>query len=166
MQQLTVRQTVALWGGFGLGKAVTPSVRAMNVTNIVSTLTPTLEISGKTATVHIGVEKFMWARSKQKRISMTRQIIDARSALLADGVTHIAVTGPFLIEIRRNTRLSEVATYRNAVVISRPVSWLYRLRVSLWGKVSKSQDIAHKNRLGQLRALSVNGFETYGVFQL
>lgn len=166
MSVLTIRQTVMMWGGFGRGFPVNRAVRAMDVSAVIRELRPSWGPTNRIASVHIGVEKFFWPRSKADEVALRRQIIDARRVLREQGFTHIAVTGPFLIDVRSRTRLPEATAFRNARAVAKPVQWIYQAR--LWGacRLNPRRAQAEGERLRQLRAYAGPGFATYAVFCL
>ena len=164
MSVLTIRQTVMMWGGFGRGFPVTRAVRAMDVSAVIREVRPSWGPANRIASVHIGVEKFFWPRSKEGDVALRRQIIDARRVLREQGFTHIAVTGPFLIDIRSRTRLTEATAFRNARAVAKPVELIYQAR--LWGacRLNPRKSQAQDERLRQLKAYAGPGFATYAVF--
>jgi hypothetical protein len=166
MSVLTIRQTVMMWGGFGRGFPVTRAVRAMDVTAVIREVRPSWGPANRIATVHIGVETFFWPRSKTGEVALRRQIVDARRVLREQGFTHIAVTGPFLIDVRSRTRLEEATAFRNARAVAKPVEWIYQARLWSACRLNPRRYQTHSERLSQLKAFAGPGFATYAVFCL
>ncbi|WP_320243980.1 hypothetical protein [Cognatiyoonia sp. IB215182] len=138
----------------------------MDVTDAVRAIDPSWPIIARVAAVHIGVEKFFWTRARGSTQGIRREIIEARVLLKLRGYTHIAVTGPFLLRIRRRTRLSEVRSFRNARAISAPINALYRGRLAAWDWISRNRSIEGTARLEELGAIAAQGFQEHGVFEI
>ena len=166
MTALTLRQTFRIWGGLGRGFPITRAVRGMDVTSTIRELRPGWSPDNRIATVHIGIEKFFWPRSKVADAALRRHIIGARRVLRDQGFTHIAVTGPFLIDIRRRSRLDEVISFRNAPLIARPMTWLYKARLWVASTLAPRQSEARAARNRELLGYAAPGFRTYGVFKI
>jgi hypothetical protein len=166
MRQLSLRQTVALWGGLRPARRVSKALGAMDVTSGVRAIDPRWPTMTRVAAVHIGVEKFFWDRARGSAQEIRREIIEARSLLKRQGYTHIAVTGPFLLKIRRRARLNEVHTFSNARAISTPICALYRARLSFWDWASRNGSPTRTERLRELRATAGQGFKEHGVFAI
>ncbi len=166
MRQLTIRQTVALWGGLRPARRVSRALGAMDVTDAVRAIDPSWPIMTRVAAVHIGVEKLFWTRARGSTQRIRREIIEARSLLKLQGYTHIAVTGPFLLRIRRRARLSEVRSFRNARTIGAPINALYRGRLAAWNWISRNRSRERIARLEELGATSAQGFQEHGVFEI
>lgn len=166
MSVLTIRQTVMMWGGFGRGFPVTRAVRAMDVTAVIRELRPSWGPANRVASVHIGVEKFFWPRSKADKIALPHQINKARHVLRKKGFTHIAVTGPFLIDVRSRTLLAEATAFHNARAVAKPVQWIYQARLWVACRLIPRRSQAQGERLRQLKACAGPGFATYAVFCL
>ncbi len=166
MRQLTLRQTVALWGGLRPVRRVSKALGVMDVTAAIRAIEPNWPIMTRVAAVHIGVEKFFWNRARGSLQEIRREIIESRRLLKLQGYTHIAVTGPFLLKIRRRARLSEVRTLRNARAISAPVCALYRGRLCVWSWASRDKSPTRRDRLRELGATAGQGFQEHGVFEI
>ena len=167
MPLLSVKHTIGLWGGWGRGQPVTRSVRAMDITPTIRELRPGWSPKIRVAAVHIGIEKFFWPRSKAADHALRRQIIDARRVLRDQGYTHICVTGPFLVDIRRRTRLPEEASFVNSPLIAKPMTALYCLRLALWSMLGrKTRTPERQARLAELMTHAAPGFTTQGIFEL
>ncbi len=166
MRQLTIRQTVALWGGWRPARPVSKALGAMDVTETVRAIDPSWPIFTRVAAVHIGVEKFFWTRARGSTQKVLREIIESRSLLKLQGYTHIAVTGPFLLRIRRRARLSEVRSFRNARTIAAPINALYRGRLAAWDRISRNRSKEGTARLEELGAIAAQGFQEHGVFEI
>ena len=138
----------------------------MDVTDAVRAIDPSWPSLDRVAAVHIGVEKFFWTRARSSIQKMRREIIEARSLLKRQGYTHIAVTGPFLLRIRRRTRLSEVRSFRNARTIAAPINALYRGRLAAWNWISRNRRKERTARLQELGATAALGFQEHGVFEI
>lgn len=166
MRQLTIRQTVALWGGLRPARRVSKAVGAMDVTDALRAIDPNWPILTRVAAVHIGVERLFWTRARGSTQRIRREIIEARSLLKLQGYTHIAVTGPFLLRIRRRARLSEVRSFRNARTIGAPINALYRGRLAAWDWISRNRTNERIVRLEELAATAAQGFQEHGVFEI
>jgi hypothetical protein len=166
MTAFTLRQTYNIWGGLSRGFPITRAVRGMDVTSTIRELRPGWSPDIRVATVHIGIEKFFWPRSKAADAALRRHIIDARRVLRDRGFTHIAVTGPFLIDIRRRSRLDEVISFRNASLIAKPMTWLYKTRLWLASSLAPRRSDARSKRNRELLGYAEAGFKIYGVFKI
>jgi hypothetical protein len=166
MTALSLRQTYNIWGGLSRGFPITRAVRGMDVTSAIRELRPGWSPDIRVATVHIGIEKFFWPRSKAADAALRRHIIDARRVLRDRGFTHIAVTGPFLIDIRRRSRLDEVISFRNASLIAKPMTGVYKARLWLASSLAPRRSEVHTRQTRELKEYATAGFRAYGVFRI
>ena len=126
--KLSVKQTIALWGGWRPGTRLNGVVSYMDTTRVARGVFDDLPSEARVATVHIGLQPFVSAGLRGETPGVIRQILAARSQLQALGFTHICVTGPAQSLITK--RLVAVGTARSAGAIRNWVILTFGLQ--LW----------------------------------
>ena len=169
LHPLTLQQTFALWGGLHVPRLSGTILQVKDVTQIALDLAYMLPTTSKVACVHLSTFKPCLAQLRPGgKAQYMRALMDARQALVAQGFTHVALTGPMLRTLKLKPRLRAVAQYRTHQLIATPVAigvWLsygvVLLAAKAWGR-----DRALINGMGRTRRAVMVGFSSYVIYAL
>lgn len=164
-QPLSAPQTWNVLGGVRRGCSATPLVRAIDVTRAIRDLRPGLPEGSRVAAIHIGLLPFLFA-GKSKQFNLQRQIIAAEPPLLRKAFTHLLITGPFVDEARRRSRLNPIYAFRNHAFYAIPFHWLYHIVISARLLVPFGLTDRRRSNLNHKRANARTGFRLSVVFEL
>lgn len=109
---LSLRQTVQLWGGLHVPRLEGSPVCCKDVTKEVVSVFPELCDGARVACVHINVlGPCLTQMRRGGKARFMRDLLASREALMREGYTHIAVSGPMLEALKVDARMQRVGRF-------------------------------------------------------
>lgn len=109
---LSLRQTVQLWGGLHVPRLEGSVVCCKDVTKEVVSVFPELCDGARVACVHINVLRPCLLQIRRGgKARFMRDLLASREALMREGYTHIAVSGPMLEALKVDARMQRVGRF-------------------------------------------------------
>lgn len=124
LKRLTFKETFTLWGGLRLGRLDGTDIYYKDVTDAVLEMGTPLPPNARVASIHLNIIKPLLTQLiAGQRVTYARRLLAARAVLVAEGYTHIAITGPLLVTLRIKDRLVEIAAVYTHPALSIPIAF-------------------------------------------